>query len=549
MKKEIIINSTLNVVRLAITEDGKLVEFFIEMPDKERSVGNIYYGKVNKIVQGINAAFIDIGTNHDAFLHFSDVDDTLENLIIDDDEDEEDSQEHSQIDFEPFTDDIIPDEQLIKEIKEEKKATSKKEKSKQITFKTKKLGNIQINLEQNQNVIVQIVREAYGSKGVRVTSRIGLPGRYVVLLPYENMVGVSRKINSVVERKRLRSLARHTIPKECGCIIRTAAEGKSEVELKKDFDSLLDTWKEIEEKIKNQTKPGLIYQDMELATSVIRDLFTADVNRVVVDSKKLYKEIYNYVKWAAPSLIEKIELYSEKKPIFDYFGIEKELSNTYKPKAFLPGGGSLVIEQTEAMFVIDVNSGRSISDNLQEQNALNTNLEAVKEIARQIRLRDMSGMIIVDFIDLSKENNRKRIYYEMKKELQKDRAKAVVYPLTQLCLMQITRKRVNQYITEKVTEICPTCLGSGRIASKSVLLNSIERWLKNFRVKSREFRITLEVHPHIATFLSEGTFSRLSRLMIKYFVRIKLQQNELIHIDKFRFYSDKKQKDITQEFM
>lgn len=528
MEKNIIINATLNEVRIAITEDGRLAELFIELPDKEKSIGNIYLGKVNRIVQNINAAFIDIGQNQDAFLHFSDIDDKLEDSLID----HFDNTEHKS----------------KKKIKGQSKELSQEYKEYAV-FSTKRTGNIKINLEPKQNIIVQVIREAYSSKGVRVTSRIGIPGRYVVLLPNENVIGISKKISSFQEKRRLRKLAKMILPEGYGCIIRTVAEGKSVKELKKDWESLIKIWEEIKEKVNKADKPMLLYQDMPLATSVIRDLFTEEVKRVYIDSKKLYKEITNYLKWASPALLEKVELFSEKVPIFDKFNIEKELELTYKKKVPLPSGGSLVIDYTEAMVVIDVNSGRSVQEKIQEKNALKTNLEASKEIARQLRLRDIGGMILIDFIDMSEEANRIKVYKYLKKEMQRDRAKTVVYPLTQLCICQVTRQRVNQNIGEKMSEECPVCLGSGRVASKAVLLNSIERWLKNFRANCREFRLILYVNPHIASYLTEGTISRLSKLMIKYFVKIKVQQSEHINIDHFKFYSVKREKDITQDYL
>ena len=551
MKKEIIINSGINEVRIAITEDGKLAEFFIEMPEKERSIGNVYFGKVNKVIQGINAAFIDIGNSQDAFLHFSDVDESMENFATDEDEDEEDTIDDADLDndmFEGlnFTEDSKQSSDADDALRKGK--TSNKNDN-QATFKTKKAGNISINLEEGKFVLVQIVREAYAQKGVRVTTKIAIPGRYTVLLPFDNMIGISKKISSVKERKRLRYLAKTTLPKGFGCIIRTAAHGITEADLLKDWENLLTKWNEIEAKVKAADGPGLVYQDMELAASVIRDLFTKDVERVVVDSKKLFKEIVSYLKWASPSLVEKIESYTDNRPIFDSFGIEKELEQTYKRKVTLPSGGSIVMDQTEAMQIVDVNSGRAISEKLQDQNAFKTNIEAAKEIARQIRIRDIAGMIIIDFIDVSNDNMRKKIFLTMKKELTRDRAKTVVYPLTQLCLMQITRQRINQQINEKLTENCPLCHGRGRIQSKSVVINSIERWLKNFRSHSKEFRLVLNVHPHVAAYLGEGTLSRLSKLMLKYFVKIKIEQNEHVSIDSFKFESVRRSKDITQEYL
>lgn len=556
MKKDIIINSTLNEVRIAILEDNQFSEFLVEMPDKERSIGNIYLDRVSRIVPGINAAFINIGKNQDAFLHFSDVDETLDNLITDEEDDEDEEENfNSDLYFSESTkndnpnkltqnttrkkvSDIIAENKLKKSSKKQNSPPSNKQNS-----------GFKINLVEGQNVLVQVTREAYGSKGVRVTTRIGLPGKYTVLLPFDSIIGISKKIYSRQERKRLRYLAKHSLPNNFGCIIRTASEGKSDKELVKDWESLLKTWEEIEKKVKQATEPCLVYQDMELATSVIRDLFTDDVQRVVVDSKKLYKDILSYVKWTAPQLADRIELFTEKVSIFDKFGIEKELEQTYKRKLNLPSGGSIVIDKTEAMFVIDVNTGKSVSEKVQEQNAYKTNLEAVKEIARQIRLRDMSGMILIDFIDMAGDVHRKKLYMAMKKALQTDRAKIVVYPLTRLGIMQITRQRINQYIQEKLTENCPVCNGRGKIASRAVLLSTIERWLKNFRSKSREFRLILEVHPYVADYLTEGTISKLSKLMIKFFVKIKLQQNDLLPIDQFKFYSQRRNIDITNEFI
>jgi ribonuclease G len=549
MKKDIIINSTLNEERIAITEDGKLAELFIELPDKERSIGNIYLGKVTRIVQGINAAFIDIGLQQDAFLHFSDVDESMENLITDEEDENKQKAKYK---------DRGKKKNISKEeVKSDKssialrKQISSKNRinGKGAVFKTKKLGKLSINIEPKQNVIVQIVREAYSSKGVKVTTKIGIPGRYTVLMPFETAIGISRKITSYQERKRLRYLARTVLPKDYGCIIRTAAMFKNDTELLNDWKSLLEIWKEIKEKIPKIDKPGILYQDLHIATSVIRDLFTTDVKCVYIDSKKLYKEIISYLKNFSPHLVNKVELYNGKLSIFDHFGIEKELESTYKRKLFLPSGGSIVIDQTEAMVIIDVNSGRSVSEDKHEQNALITNLEAAREIARQIRLRDIGGMILVDMIDLNRQKNKKKLFEEMKKELSKDRAKTMAYPLTQLSILQITRQRINQNIGEKISEVCPMCHGSGRITSKAVVSNALERWLKNFRSHSKEFRLILHVHPHIASYLTEGTISRLSRMMIKYFVKVKVQQSEHLRIDDFRFFSVRNQKDITQDYL
>jgi ribonuclease G len=574
MKKEIIINSTLNEVRIAITEEGRLAELFIDFPDKERLIGNIYLGKVNKVIQGINAAFVNIGFNQDAFLHFSDVDESLENFITEEDDDSDDSKKKSSKKPNPKsksshkedskkktphskqpthskkedTNKDLDDKSAVA-LRQQKYKSEKHKNSRTAVFSTKKHGEFEISIEQGQTVIVQIVREAYGNKGVKVTTKIGIPGRNLVLLPFDGIVGISKKITQYNDRRRLRRLAKSVLPEGYGLIVRTAARKVREEDLQRELESLIDAWRDVEKKVNKGDAPILLHQDMHAAGSVIRDLFTPDVVRVVIDSKKLYKEITGYLKSVSPLLLEKVELYSKKAPIFDTYGIEKDLAETYNPKIHLPSGGSIVIEQTEAMLVIDVNSGRSNSSEDQEVNAYKTNMEALVEIARQIRLRDNAGIILTDFIDMMNPKNRMKIFNEMKKELYRDRAITVAYPLTQLNLMQITRQRINQNISEKLSEVCPTCQGTGRVISKGVLVNFIERWLKNFRSHSREFRVTLVIHPHIANYLTEGTISKLSRLMIKYFVKIKVQQSSHNRIDEYKFYSQKHQKDITQEYM
>lgn len=545
MNKKILINSTINEVRIAITEDNQLAEYFIDLPDKEKLLGNIYLGRVNRIVQGLNAAFISIGQKQDAFLHFSDIDESLESDVeIEDMEEISETESLSKaVDkSHKSKDEISTDVALRKTHAIKRNVTS------EATFSTKSSGDIQINIEEGQDILVQVTREAYGTKGVKVTSKVSLPGRYVVFLPFEDWIGVSKKINSHKERTRLRKLARNTLPKGSGCIIRTAAHGKTDEELKEDWDSLINTWKEVEQKVEHSKPPSLVYQDLHLTSSIIRDLFTKDVNEVLIDSKKLYNEICGYLKKKSPALLDKVNYYKGKKSLFDEYGVEKDIAKTFRRTVHLKSGASFVIDQTEAMVVIDINSGRSVDTN-QEGTALKTNLEVIKEVARQIRLRDLAGIIIIDFIDMKNPANRKKLYYAVNKELERDRAKTVTYPLTKLGLLQITRQRINQNISEKVSDLCPTCGGTGKITSKSVLLNQIERWLKNFRSKSKEFRLELVIHPDIADYLTQGTLSRLSKLMIKYFVKINIKQSDNVSINQFQFHSLKKQRDVTSEYL
>ena len=576
MRKEIIINSAINEVRVAITEEGHLAEFFIEVPEREKLLGNIYYGQVSKIITGINAAFVDIGLSQDAFLHFSDVEDIKNNNEFDNREFV--NREHfeqvynDQNNINNYNNDELylkqdsnNDNDLIEAELNDSDNIDKELESKKITkplnvgnvtkqfaiFETKRSGNVIIDLQEGKEVLVQVIREAYSHKGMKVSTKISLPGRYVVLLPFEKVIGVSKKIQSKTERRRLYNLAKKALPDGFGCIVRTASVGKSLDELIADWENLLITWKKVEEKIevaRKMQEPMLVYQDMLLAASIIRDYFKDDIYRVVVDSKRMFHSIIEYLKVHAPNLVDKVELYTGITPIFEVLGIDKELQRTNKRVLSLSSGGDIVIDKTEALTVIDVNSGRS-TETEQEKNAVKTNMEAIREIARQLRLRDIGGIIIIDFIDMKNAENRRRIFNLMKNEMKYDTAKIVVYPLTQLGLMQITRQRINQNLGEKVSDICPVCFGTGRIASKSELLNSIEKWLKLFRMKSNEFKITLLVHPQIAEYLTEGQMTIISRLMIKYFVKISVQQNDSISIDKFRVISDRKQKDITNEYL
>jgi ribonuclease G len=403
------------------------------------------------------------------------------------------------------------------------------------TFNTKRSGQVTINLTPKQMIPVQVVRDAYSSKGVRVTTRITIPGRNVVFLPFDNVIGVSKKINSSKERRRLRRLAQEILPKGSGCIIRTAAQGQTEDDLRRDWEELLVKWDAIEKKLATAEKPTILYNDVNTSTKVIRDLFTENVDAVVIDSYKIYKEIHSYVQWASPQLLDKIVYYTEKRPLFDAYGIEKDIMMLPNRKIYLPSGGSIVIDPTEALVAIDVNTGRATKDKLQEQNAFKTNMEALYEVARQLRLRDIGGMVIVDFIDMMYDENRRKLYHEMTRELNKDRAKTVVYPLTQLGLMQITRQRIRQNIMAVVTEDCTHCRGTGKVYSRSVVLNSLERWLRNYKTTSSAFSIHLLVHPDLGAILTAGDFSLLQKLMLKYFIRIKLHYSTDLPFNEFQF--------------
>jgi len=544
MKKEIIINSTANEHRIAILEDGKTAELFVETPGKARNVGDIYLGKIAKVMPGIRAAFVDIGMNQDAFLHFSDVGSIEEfNTLFDEDEDEKEEEAAEAASQTPTEAASVNGVPLNSE-----PAASKDHRHDQQRRRHSQQNIPPVNLQKGQEILVQITKEPVGKKGVRVRSAISMPGRFLVLIPFDGKVGVSKKLSNFKEKRRLRKVVREMLPKGFGAIIRTVADGKTDEMLQQDLDELIKTWQGIEKSVKSENAPALIYKDMNTTSSVIRDLFQDTVEHVVVDEKKLFKEIRAYVQWVSPDMLNRVEYYREKEPIFDKYGIEKEIQILLSKKVWLKSGGYLFLEKTEAMTVIDVNSGRYAAKKEQELNSLRTNLEASREICRQLRLRDIGGLVVVDFIDLEDEKNKKKIYDEMKKELRKDRAKVTVLPMTDFGLVQITRQRIRQSLQLSFSEGCPMCGGTGLVQSKTSTMNQIERWIKRFKTEKREYRLELRVNPVIAEYLSVGTISRLTKLQFKFFVKMKLIPDPALPADEFKFYSVKQKKEITDQY-
>ena len=547
MKKEIIINSTANEHRIAILEDGKTAELFVETPGKARNVGDIYLGKIAKVMPGIRAAFVDIGMGQDAFLHFSDVGSIEEfNTLFDEDEDEKD--EEAAEAASQATNGAAPTSEVSGVPQNGEHTENKDHRHDQQRRRHSQQNYSQINLQKGQEILVQITKEPVGKKGVRVRSAISMPGRFLVLIPFDGKVGVSKKLSNFKEKRRLRKVVRAMLPKGFGAIIRTVADGKTDEMLKQDLDELIKTWQGIEKSVKSEKAPALIYKDMNTTSSVIRDLFQDAVEHVVVDEKKLYKEIRAYVQWVSPDMLNRVEYYREKEPIFDKYGIEKEIQILLSKKVWLKSGGYLFLEKTEAMTVIDVNSGRYAAKKEQELNSLRTNLEASREICRQLRLRDIGGLVVVDFIDLEDEKNKKKIYDEMKKELRKDRAKVTVLPMTDFGLVQITRQRIRQSLQLSFSEGCPMCGGTGLVQSKTSTMNQIERWIKRFNSEKHEYRLELRVNPVIAEYLSAGTISRLTKLQFKFFVKMKLIPDPALPADEFKFFSVKQKKEITDQY-
>ncbi len=495
MKQEIVINTTNEETRIAILEDSKLVELFVERPEYERMVGDIYKGKVSRVLPGMQAVFINIGHEQNAFLHFSDVSATYQDYFIDYEEENGGRKPSRREDF-----------------------------------------NVAKKLKKGQDILVQIIKEPINTKGCRVTTELSLPGRFMVLIPGKRHIGISRKISDHKEKKRLRDIARQIIPEHFGVIIRTVAEKKQESELRKDLNKLMDTWKKIEKNIKKSEAPVLVHKDMAMASSIIRDLFTSEVDNVVVDSRKQMREILSYVKYVAPHLSHKVSYYNGKEPIFDHYNIEKEIENLGYSKVWLKNGGSLIIEPTEALVSIDVNSGKFIGKKDHESNSLKINMEAAREIARQARLRDFGGLIVIDFIDMQEEANKRKVFMELKKEFAKDRSITKIEAISRFGLIEMTRQRVRPSVIHTINTACPTCDGTGLVPTMNTSVSALERWIKRYRASRGDRRITIHVTPEVHKYMTAGRYNRRLQLMWKYWMKIRLVRDESLQIGQFKVY-------------
>lgn len=527
MNKEIIINVSTNLTRIAITEDGLLTEYFVEHEESRKSIGDIYLGRIAKVIPGIKAAFIDVGHKQDAFLHFSDIGDQFDeynSLIEDEDSDVETSEEDEE-------------EENGKPTNLAKSGYSRNE-APQLP-----------KLERGKDILVQVTKEPLGNKGFRVTTRVSLPGRFLVLLPFDRKVGVSRKIYDPRKRRWLRRIVKSVMPEGFGAIIRTVAANADEKIIVDDLKSLLDTWREVEQSIKTDKSPSLVYKDLSTTSSVIRDVFNRDVSKIVIDSKKMYKQLKNYLQLVHPEVASRIELFKGSHSIFDVFRIESQLKIAMSRKVSLPSGGHIIIETTEAMTVVDVNSGKYAASINQELNSLKTDLESAREICRQIRLRDIGGIIVIDFIDLEDERNKKKVFDELRKEFRKDKAKATILPMTEFGLIQITRQRMKRSMFQATREKCFACDGTGYYISKTNLIQSIEHWLKRFRVGKIYDKVILKVSTFLYRELNEGIIPKRLKLFFRFGVRVEILEDTSLKADEFRFISPKTDKDITLEYL
>ncbi len=508
MNKELIINSTPQGVEIALLEDKKLVELHNDKTGAAFGVGDIYLGKVKKLIPGLNAAFIDVGFEKDAFLHYTDLS--------------------------PFARSILKFTQLSIADKSENGIDFTKFAVEPEIVKTGKINDV---LSAKPNVLVQILKEPIAAKGPRLSCEISLPGRFVVLTPFNDIVAVSKKIHSSDERKRLQKIVEAVKEKNFGVIVRTAAEGKNTAELHEDLAALINTWKSIQKNLKGAEAPVKILSEQTKATSILRDLLTEDFNRIMVNDRNIYDETKGYIQKIAPEKADIVGIYQNGLSIFDHYGITKQVKSAFGKTVNLSSGAYLIIEHTEALHVIDVNSGYKSVGNNQEENALQTNMEAAEEIARQLRLRDIGGIIVVDFIDMKLPDNRRKLQEAMDEFMRTDRARHAVLPISKFGIMQITRQRMKPEMTINTSEVCPACNGTGKISSTVLLVDEIEKKLL-YLVTHQHKSLTLYVNPIVYSHLTKGWFfnSIKYKWNKKFKTNIKILPNNNYHIVEFRFF-------------
>jgi len=491
MANEIIINVTAQETRVALLEEGALAELYVERTKDRGIMGNIYKGKVVKVLPGMQAAFVDIGLEKAAFLYVSDVYGRVE--------------DYEEI---GFARDEMP-------------------------LYLNPPSQIEDLLSEGQEVLVQVSKEPLGTKGTRITSHITLPGRYLVYMPTVDHVGVSRRIKEDRERKRLREIVQGIKPPSGGFIVRTASEGAEPDEIRNDMDFLLRLWSNIQKKRENASAPSLIHSDLTMVLRVIRDILSAQVNRIVIDSKEEYENILSFINTYMPKQKFEITFYENEEPIFDGYGIEMEIDKLLGRKVWLKSGGYIVIDMSEALVAIDVNTGRYVGKRNLADTILKTNLEAAKEIAYQLRLRNIGGIIIIDFIDMEREGDREKVYQALEEAIRKDRQKMNLFQISELGLVEMTRKRTRENIARILSEPCPYCEGSGLVKSKTTICYNIFREIEKTSSELGGHNILVEVNPEVADLLYEEERTGVEELERKLRKKIVIKGKAGFHQEQF----------------
>jgi ribonuclease G len=478
--KEIVVNVEREETRVGILEDGVLAELYIERVGSQRLVGNIYKGIVENVLPGMQAAFVDIGLEKNAFLYVGDI------------------------------------------IYEDEKISTK---------------NIRDVLKVGQEIIVQVVKEPIGTKGARVTTQLTLPGRYLVLMPTVDYVGVSRRIESESERERLREIAENIKPKNKGLIVRTVAEGKNESDFKSDINFLTKLWERLQGRMRNVVAPSLLHRDLGLVCRIIRDLMTEEVSKMLIDNQEEYEKATELLEYASPHLKNRVKLYRGETDIFDKYGIEPEIDKILKRKVWLKCGGYIVIDQTEALTAIDVNTGKYVGSTNLADTVLKTNIDAANEIAKQIRLRNIGGIIIVDFIDMESESDRQRVINTLEEAVKKDKVKTNVLGLTKLGLVEITRKKVGNNLLAVLEQECPYCQGTGKVLSQESVLFKLRKELLEIGRRVSGEAILVEVYPSVASLLIGAGGSHLAEIEKEIGKSVYVKGRKEFHIEEFRVRS------------
>ena len=517
MKRELLINAAPRETRVAILEDDEFVELLVDRPEARRMVGDIYLGRVEAVLPGIQAAFVDIGTEKSAFLHASDL------VFPDDDGDRDDDDEESEDD-----------------------ARDEKEESR---GRRSKAPPIQDLLKRGQDIVVQVSKEPISTKGPRVTAQISLAGRFLVYMPFASRVGVSRKIGDRAERQRLREQMQKLLPENSGgIIVRTVGEDVTEDTFEREMNTLMNQWKRIKRKTHFVRAPALVHRETSLTRGLMRDVFSTKVEQVTVDSRQVFNEIVEYLKGIAPELIDRVKLYEDVVPLFDKANIEHEIRDLFKRRCDLPSGGYLIIEPTEALVSIDVNSGRYTGKRDPEKTILKTNVEAAREVARQLRLRDVGGIIVCDFIDMETKANRDRVLQELRTHLGRDRARTKAFAVSDLGLVEMTRQRVRQSHLQNMTEACPTCHGTGRVFTAETIVRRVERSVKRMGVEGRRDHLIVKLHPEVAMYVLEHEKDLLKKLEKIAGFALELRDDPLLRPDEFKLVVKSAGRDVTQQY-
>jgi ribonuclease G len=508
--KELIIDSSPSGTTIALLQDKQLVELHKEQVTNNYTVGDLYLGRIKKIMPGLNAAFVDVGYEKDAFLHYLDLGPQVQSLL----------KLTKQVRSGGYQSKLLDNFKLDPDIN--------------------KSGKISEVLSKNQLIPVQIAKEPISTKGPRLSSDISIAGRYVVLVPFSEVTSISKKIKSNTERNRLRKIVESIKPKHFGVIIRTVSEGKGVAELQKDLLDLISKWESFVTRLPTIEPSKKVLGEIDRTSTLLRDILNPDFQHIYVNDGALQEEIRSYIHEISPEMDGIVRLHKNNLPIFEHYGIDKQIKSAFGKTVNLAGGAYLVIEHTEALHVIDVNSGnRTANKENQEENAFQVNKEAAKEIARQLRLRDMGGIVVIDFIDMHRPNNRKDLFDYLRGEMAHDRAKHTILPPSKFGLVQITRQRVRPEMNIVTTEVCPACNGTGVIRPTILLIDDIETNFNYILVEQNEKSITLCVHPYIEAYLKQGFISRQWKWYFKYKQWIKVKSNPAYQITEFHFFSGK----------